>query len=66
MVEKKLEPLFRLPAETTRKLVAQESDIEKARKALATMKELGMDTTDLEEKLNWAAKVRETLIKEFA
>ena len=66
MVDKKVEPLFKLPADITRKLTAQENDIEKARKALATMKELGMDTKDLEEKLDWAAKVRETLIKEFA
>jgi len=66
MPEKKLEPLFRLPAETTRRLTAQEDELAKARKALATMKELGMDTTELENKLEWAENVRKTLLREFA
>jgi hypothetical protein len=41
-------------------------DIDAAKKAMATMKELGMDTKELEERLAWAEKVRTTLLREFA
>ena len=66
MVEPKAAPLFRLPPEVTRRLTAQEDELVKARKALAVMKELGMDTKELEDKLAWSEKVRKTLLTEFA
>lgn len=62
----KEEPLFKLPKEVTDRLKTQEPDIVKARKMIETMKALGMDTKEMEEKLDWAEKVRTTLLKEFA
>lgn len=65
MAEPKVTPLFTLPKEVVVRMAAMESDMTKAKKALQVMKDLGMDTKDLEEKLTWADRVRTTLLKEF-
>jgi len=65
MAAPKEQPLFTLPKEVQAKLVAQETDIAKARKAIEVMKSLGMDVKDIEDKLAWADNVRATLLKEF-
>jgi len=61
----KTEPLFTLPSDVQKRLTDQKTDIDKARRAIEVMKSLGMDTKELEDKIDWAAKVRETLLKEF-
>jgi hypothetical protein len=65
MVTKKDEPIFKLPAEMKSRLDTANTDIEKAQKAIDVMKSLGMDVTEMQDKLNWAKQVRTTLIKEF-
>jgi len=66
MAAPKEAPLFKLPPEMTSRLTGLQSDIDKSRKAIAVMKELGMDTRELEDKLTWAETVRKTLLREFA
>jgi len=65
MPAKKEEPIFKLPPEMKARLETASADIDKAQKAIEIMKSLGMDTTEIQDKLNWAKTVRETLIKEF-
>jgi hypothetical protein len=65
MPAKKEEPIFKLPPEMKARLDTASTDIEKAQKAIEIMKSLGMDTTEIQDKLNWAKTVRETLLKEF-
>ena len=65
MANPKVEPLFKLPPDVQKRLTDQKTDIDKARRAIEVMKSLGMDTKELEDKIDWAAKVRETLLKEF-
>jgi len=57
--------ILRLPEDTKRRLVDLEGTIKRTEEALATMKKLGMDVSVLEERLEWAKTVRETLLKEF-
>jgi hypothetical protein len=42
------------------------TDIEKAQKAIDVMKSLGMDVKEMQDKIDWARQVRETLLKEFS
>jgi len=65
MPAKKEEPIFKLPAEMKARLETTNTDIEKAQKAIEVMKSLGMDVSEMQDKLNWAKQVRETLLKEF-
>ncbi len=55
----------KLDPAATQKLKDLAPDLERAYKEIATMKKLGMDTKDLEEKLAWAADARKTLIDNF-
>uniref|UniRef100_A0A6H1ZP69 Uncharacterized protein n=1 Tax=viral metagenome TaxID=1070528 RepID=A0A6H1ZP69_9ZZZZ len=66
MAEKKVEPIFKLPPEMIARMKTTGEDIDKAEKAVKVMKDLGMDVAEMEERLTWAKKVRETLLKEFA
>jgi hypothetical protein len=65
MADQRVNPLFKLPKEVQDRLKALEPDITQARKILETMKGLGMDTKELEERLDWSEKVKLTLLKEF-
>lgn len=60
-----IEPI-KLPIETKRRLEAMGKDIEATEKALVVMKDLGLDTQTLDEKLEWSKKVRETLLAKFS
>lgn len=57
--------LFKLSPDIRQKLEDMVKDIEAAKSAIQTLQKLGIDTRVLEDKLNWAAEVRETLLKEF-
>jgi uncharacterized membrane protein len=65
MADQRVSTIFKLPREVQDKMKGMTPDIEAARKAIATMKELGMDTKELEDRLDWAEKVRATLLREF-
>lgn len=57
---------FTLPADMVARLKAGEADISKAEREIAVLETLGMNMEEIKDRLAWAKKVRETLIKEFA
>lgn len=57
--------VIKLTEEDKKQLEALKGDIAKGEKAIAAMKEMGMDVTDLEGKLEWAKKAQEVLLREF-
>ena len=65
MAEKKISPIVKLTPEIKRSLMNLEADIKGARKALAVMKELGLEVKPIEDKLEWSEKVKNTLLEEF-
>lgn len=54
-----------LPADVRARLEKSAPDLERARNAINTIKKLGIDVSDLEEKIKWAETVRTTLLTEF-
>lgn len=65
MAEKKLKPVIRLSEEQKRKLTETGDDVARAEHGIQVLKDLGMDVSELEGKLAWAKKARETLLREF-
>ena len=65
MVKERVVEPFKLPAETRDRLTVMDDDIQKAKKAIQTLKKIGMDTVDMEEKLEWAENTRKLLLTEF-
>lgn len=61
----KIKPIVKLVPEAKQKLRDLSNDIEQADKALALMEELDMDMTEARDKLDWAKKAREMLLREF-
>lgn len=59
-------PIIALTGAQKTALTVLDSDIARARQALETLKGLGMDVKEIEEKLTWAENVRATLLKEFS
>jgi len=59
-------PRIKLPAAMVRDLKTQEVAVVRARKDIQTLKKLGLETKELEDKLNWAEEARQTLLKEFS
>ena len=57
---------FTLPPDMVARLKAGEADISKAEREIAVLETLGMNMEEIKDRLAWAKKVRETLIKEFA
>jgi hypothetical protein len=55
----------KLPAEIKQQLEAQGEFVEVAQKQIQTLKKLGIDTKQMEEKLEWAEEARKTLLSEF-
>lgn len=54
-----------LPLEIRKQLEVMDSDISKARNAIDTLRKVGVDVSAISDKLEWAEKVRETLLSEF-
>ena len=59
------EGVIKLTKEDITKLDELAGDIDKGAKAIQAMKEMDIDVKSLEEKLEWAKKAREILLKEF-
>ena len=57
---------IKLPASMVKDLKMQEVNVVRARKDIQTLKKLGLQTKDLEDKLDWAEEARKTLLKEFS
>jgi hypothetical protein len=54
-----------LPADIKQQLEEQGPFVETAKKQIQTLKKLGIDTKQMEEKLEWAEEARKTLLSEF-
>lgn len=65
MAERPKRPVLRLPPEMRKDLETAREDVDRAKHAIEVLKKLGMDTTELEAKLEWAETARTTLLKEF-
>ena len=63
-VSEDLAPI-KLPESVAKSLRKQEVDVVRARKDIQVLKKLGLETTDLESRLEWAEEARKTLLKEF-
>ncbi len=59
-------PLVKLPAEAVQKIRDMQVDIDKAKRAIEALRDLGLVTKDLEDKLAWAEKARDVLLKQFS
>lgn len=57
--------VIKLTAEDKKKLQALQSDIERGEKGVKALKEMGIETKELEEKIGWAKKAREVLLRDF-
>ena len=66
MVEKKVETVVKLPPDMATKLKDMTVELEKAEHSIKILKDLGMETGPLEEKVEWSKHVRQTLLDEFA
>lgn len=65
MAQAKPRAVIKLPAEVKTRLEDVKEDMERARHGIEVLKRLGMDTRELEEKLEWAEKARDTMLTEF-
>jgi conjugal transfer/entry exclusion protein len=65
MANEKLNNVMTLPLEVRKQLEVMDSDITKARNAVATLKKVGVDVSAIDSKLKWAEEVRSTLLAEF-
>lgn len=65
MPNKKLKPLISLAPEVRQRIEDMQVDIESAEHNIGLMKELGFETKDIQDKLTWAKKAREILLREF-
>ncbi len=63
--ETKAKPVFTLPKEMVERMEKTGDDIDRAENGIAVMKRIGMDTRELEEKIEWVKNVRKTLLEEF-
>jgi len=59
-------PPFKLSQDDRTKIEAMSKDLENTKKASAALKELGMDTKDLDSRIALAEKQREILLREFS
>jgi hypothetical protein len=57
--------VYKLPAETRKRLEDLGADYEKQKAALATLKKVGIDTTQLEQQLESSNTQRQIMLNEF-
>lgn len=65
MAQEKKKNRFIMPPEMTERLKSTTPDIEKAEHAIETLKGVGMDVSELEDKLDWIKNLKATLLREF-
>jgi hypothetical protein len=65
MAENVIRPAIKLPPEMKTRLTNLEGEIASAEAGMASLKRMGLDTTMLEERLEWAKMVRKTLLTDF-
>ena len=57
--------VLKLTPETKTRLEGQGQTVKGIKHSIKVLKDLGMDTTEIDSKMAWAEKVRTTLLKEF-
>lgn len=65
MAQDEIRKLVQLSSAQKQRLEGAREDIAASKKALATLKRLGMDTEAIESQLKWAEEVQNTLLEEF-
>lgn len=60
------DPLVKLDEETRKHLEEMGSDIEKSEKDLEALEELGIDTSRLKERVEWAKKARDIVLNRLS
>jgi hypothetical protein len=56
---------IKLPVEMRENIKSLQPSLAQAKLSIASLKKLGMDTTELEEKLAWGEKTIDVLLSEF-
>ena len=57
---------FKLPPDTRARLEGMAARGKEAKRMLGILKKLGLDVTDMEEKLTWAEDIRKVMLTEFS
>jgi len=65
MATKNIKPIIELSASDKKQLEELGVDIERGEKAITLLKQLNINVTEIEDKLTWAKKAREMLLKDF-
>ena len=65
MADTKKKRIIDLPAATIARLKTGGEELEMAQRQVDLLKKIGMDTTALQEKLDWSKMVRKELLEEF-
>ena len=65
MATPKREPLMALTPEMRARMEDSKTQEEKVRHGIEVLKNLGMDVTEIEEKLNWATRTRDIIMAEL-
>ena len=56
---------LKLTPETKKRLESHAPKVKNLQRSIKILKDLGMDTAEIDSKMEWAEKVRTTLLKEF-
>lgn len=65
MALERIDGVLKLTAETKATLEQKGKEVASINHTIAVLKQLGMDTTEIDSKMQWAEKVRLLLLKEF-
>jgi len=65
MADPKKKRIIDLPAATIARLKTGGEELDMAQRQVDLLKKIGMDTTALQEKLDWSKMVRKELLEEF-
>lgn len=65
MADEIITPIVKLSKEQVTQLESSKRDMPKIKKSIQLLKQIGMDTRMLEDRLSWAEEVNDLLLKEF-
>ena len=65
MALERINGVLKLTQEAKTRLQEQGKSVKEIHRSIAVLKKLGMDTAEIDSKMDWAEKVRTTLLKEF-
>jgi len=63
MAKKETDPLATLTEEARARLDAMKEDLDKSEETLKDLEELGLDVSRLKERVSWAKRAREIILK---